>query len=160
MLTFAQGMPSQQFVLYKVWTSDSAALKNLGYGDYVFSSRDTVVLEGSDTDTVVFAVTNPRGYFNIWITPDTANFSISGVEYDHAIGTSDSLSVGYRPKLSASGTTGNPVTDLTYFDELDWDAETDYYESVTPPIAEYLEFYISHTGTADTSAVIIKILWQ
>jgi len=156
----AQYMPSEQYVLYMVWADDSTALMQRGWGDYVNSDADTVVLAGTDIDTVIFAVPNPRGYFNIWITPDTANFTIAGVEYDHAIGTSDSLTIGYRPKLSSTGTTGNAVTELTFLDELDWTAEVDYYESVMPAMAEYLEFYIGHTGTADTSAVIIQILWQ
>lgn len=159
-LIFAQGMPSEQFVLYKVWSSDSTALKNLGYGDYVFSSRDTVVLEGSDVDTVVFQVNHPRGYFNVWITPDTANFNVDGSAHAHAIGTTDSLSVAYKPKLSSAGETMNAAVTCSYLINLDWEAESNYYESVTPPLAEYLEFYIQHTGTADTSAVIIELLWQ
>jgi len=157
---FAQGMPSEQFVLYKVWAADSSALKNLGYGEYVFSSRDTVVLEGSDMDTVVFQVSNPRGYFNVWVTPDTANFNVNGSAHNHSIGTTDSLSVGYKPKLSAGGDTKNVAVALNYLSNLDWGVEGNYYESITPPLAEYLEFYIQHTGTADTSAVIIELLWQ
>ena len=156
----AQGMPSEQFVLYKVWAADSSALKNLGYGEYVFSSRDTVMLEGSDTDTVVFAVPNPRGYFNVWITPDTANFNVDGYAHDHAIGTTDSLSIAYKPKLSSGGGTYNEAVALEYLNTLDWEPEGNYYESITPPLTEYLEFYIQHTGAADTSAVIIQLIWQ
>lgn len=155
-----QHMPSEQYVLWSVWAADSSALMVMGWGDYVNSDADTVILEGSDIDTVIFAIPNARGYFNVWVTPDTANFTISGVEYDHEIGTSDSLNVSYRPKLSSTGTTGNDATELTFFDELDWASETDYYESVCPPCCEYLEFYIEHTGTADTSAVIIQLYWQ
>lgn len=159
-LLLAQGMPSEQFVLYKVWASDSTALKNLGYGEYIFSSSDTVVLEGSDVDTVVFTIVNPRGFFNVWITPDTANFAVDGSSHDHAIGTTDSLSLSYRPKLTASGTTGNAAVSLDFVDYLDWNAEENYYESLEPPVCEYLEFYIEHTGVSDTSAVIIEIKWQ
>ena len=157
---FAQVPPSEQLVLWKVWSSDSTALKNLGYGDYVFTSRDTVVLFGSDTDTVLFNISHPRGYFNVWVIPDTANFTVSGVEHDHTMGASDSLTLTYKPKMSASQDTGNDATALSYLKNLDWSAEKAYYESITPSLTEYLEFYISHTGSTDTSAVIIEIQWQ
>jgi len=157
---FAQGMPSEQFVLYKVWAADSSALKNLGYGEYVFSSRDTVVLEGFDMDTVVFQVSNPRGYFNVWVTPDTANFNVNGSAHNHSIGTTDSLSIAYKPKLSSGSGTYNVAVALEYLKTLDWEPEGNYYESITPPLTEYLEFYIQHTGAADTSAVIIELIWQ
>lgn len=155
-----QGMPSEQFVLYKVWADDSTALKNLGCGDYIFSEKDTVILEGSDTDTVLFQISNPRGYFSLWVTGDTANFTIDGISHNHSLGASDSLSVSYRPKTGADTSVGNPATALNYIKNLDWDVEKTYYETITPPLAEYLEFYIAHTGTGDTSAVIIELLRQ
>jgi|GEM_PF-2540123 len=159
-LAFPQRMPSEQFVLYKVWSSDSTALKNLGWGDHIFSDADTVILQGSDTDTVVFRTVNPRGFFTVWITADTANFTIDGEEHNHSVGDSDSLSLSYKPKLSSVSTTGNPAVSLEYLQNLDWTAERDYYESIAPPLGEYLEFYLQHTGESDTSAVIIKLLWQ
>jgi hypothetical protein len=156
----AQKLPSEQFVLWKVWSSDSSALKNLGYGDFVFSDRDTVVLEGSDSDTVLFEISHARGYFNVWIIPDTANFPVQGTSHDHALGETDSLTLTYKPKLQSALATANPGIDLKYLNELDWNAEKVYYEAITPPLAKYLEFYISHTGSGDTSAVIIELQWQ
>ncbi|NQS97368.1 MAG: hypothetical protein HQ591_02840 [candidate division Zixibacteria bacterium] len=158
-MLFAQ-MPSEQYILWKVWADDSTALKNLGYGDYMFSDRDTVILMGSDTDTVLFNIAHPRGYFNVWIIADTANFKVGDTDYDHSIGETDSLTLTYRPKLRSDIDTGNSDTNLSTLNNLDWSAENGYYESITPPLAEYLEFYISHTGAGDTSAVIIEIQWQ
>ena len=159
-LAYAQSLPSEQFVLYKVWSSDSTALKNLGYGDYIFSARDTVVLEGSDTDTVRFSIPNSRGFFTIWISPDTANFPVESEEHQHQIGETDSLTVSCRPGNDSMGETGNPATALQFLLNLDWDAEKAYYESLAPPVSDYLDLYISHTGAGDTSAVIIEIKRQ
>ena len=156
----AQRMPSEQFVLYKVWSADSTSLKNLGWGDYVFSSADTVVLVGTEIDTVVFNIPHPRGFFTVWITADTANFPVGSENYDYLIGETDSLTVSFNPKLTASSDTKNPASALNYLRNLDWDAEANYYETIEPPLAEYLEFYLQHTGDSDTSAVIIKLLWQ
>lgn len=157
----AQGMPSEQFILWKVWSSDSTALKNLGYGDCIFSARDTVVLKGSDTDTVLFDLSNSRGYFNVWVIPDTANFSVGGTDYNHqAIGATDSLTLSYRPGMKAGIVAANPAIELEYINNLDWEPENAYYETLTPPLTEHLEFYINHTGEADTSVVIIEIQWQ
>ncbi len=159
-LLFAQTMPSEQFVLWKVWSSDSAALKNLGYGDNTFSLRDTVVLEGSDTDTVTIAVSDARGYFSVWLVPDTANFEVDGEQLNHQIGDSDSLSLSYRPKVALDYAVGNDSTQLDFLNQLDWEAEKAYYESFYPALSDSLVFYITHTGETDTSAVIIEIKWQ
>jgi hypothetical protein len=161
-ILFAQskGLPEERFVLWKVWSSDSSALKNLGYGDYVFSDQDTVVLQGSDTDTLTFNTAQARGYFNVWVIADTANFPVGGESHNHTLGATDSLTLAYRPKLEPNQRTGNPASSLNYLHNLDWNAEDAYYESITPPLAEYLEFYISHFGEGDTSAVIIQVIWQ
>ena len=156
---FAQ-LPSEQLVLWKVWTADSAALMNQGYGDYVFSARDTVVLEGSDFDTVTFNIADARGYFTVWVIPDTANFPTAEGGHDHEIGETDSLSLSYTLGLNDSVTASNPVIELEYIKNLDWDAEGAYYESIVPPVSEYLQFYIEHSGETDTSAVIIELQWQ
>ncbi len=153
-------MPSQQYVLWKVWSDDSTSLKTLGTGNYVFSDRDTVVLEGSDTDTLSFDVPNCRGYFTLWFIPDTANFPVGGTSHDHLIGDTDSTSISYNIGLDSNIKAANPAIQLTYIKNFDWDAEGAYYESIEPPLSEYFEFYISHTGDADTSAVIIEIQWQ
>jgi hypothetical protein len=156
----AQILPSEQLVLYKVWSSDSSALKNLGYGDYVFSQCDTVVLEGSDTDTLEFYLPDSRGYFIAWLIPDTANFRVGGISHNHLIGQTDSLTLSYRPKMRLNQTTANPAIQMDYLKNLDWEAEQAYYETFTPPLSQYLEFYLQHTGTGDTSAVILEIHWQ
>ena len=159
-LTASAQLPTQQFVLWKVWADDSTSLKVLEYGNTVFSDRDTVVLEGSDTDTVTFNTPNPRGFFTIWIKADTANFAVGGVSFDHEIGQTDSLSVLYNIGMRENNIAANPVMELSYIKNLNWDVEQAYYESIEPALSEYLEFYISHTGESDTSAVIIEIQWQ
>ncbi|MBC8204799.1 hypothetical protein ISS30_01720 [bacterium] len=159
-IALGQGMPSEQFVLYKVWSSDSSALQQLGRGDYIFSDSDTVVLEGTDMDTIIFGIPNPKGYFCLWVIPDTANFTVDGQAHNHAIGQTDSLTVRYRPMMNSSVTAVNPLSYLSYIANLDWDAESAYYESITPPLCQYLKFYISHSGVSDTSAVILQLHWQ
>ncbi len=157
---FAQGMPSQQFILYTVWSPDSTALMQIGRGDYVYCYIDTVVLQGTDTDTVLVYLPNPRGYFNLWIIPDTANFCIGGVEHNHILGETDSLSISYKPKFDSTAVTGNPPTCLQFLKDREWIAENAYYETFEPPLCQYLEFYLTHNGITDTSAVILKLLWQ
>ena len=157
--SFAQ-LPSQQYVMWKVWAADSSSLKVLEYGNTVFSDRDTVVLEGSDTDTLSFNIDNSRGFFTIWVIPDTANFPVGGASHDHTIGSLDSLSVTYNIGMAENTIAANSAKQLSYIKYLDWDSEKAYYETIEPPLAEYFEFYISHTGEADTSAVIIEIQWQ
>jgi len=157
--TLAQ-IPSEQFVLWKVWSADSAALKNQGYGDFTFSSRDTVILEGSDCDTVLFPLGDAKGIFTLWVIPDTANFPTAEGGHNHILGESDSLSLSYRPCLDSTKPAANPVSELQYLKFLDWEAEKAYYETISPPLSEYLQFYLEHTGAGDTSAVIIELLWQ
>lgn len=159
-IAIGQAMPSEQFVLWKVWSSDSTALKQLGRGDYVFSDTDTIVLEGSDTDTVIFHMENPRGYFCMWVIPDTANFPVDEGQHSHTIGQTDSLSISYRPMMNQSVTAANSAENFSYINNLDWEAESAYYEIFEPPLCQYLKFYISHTGEADTSAVILQLHWQ
>jgi len=154
-----------------VWDPDSGAvflargylgrgLATIGRGVYISTERDTIILEGSDTDTVRFNIPHACGFFTLWIMSDTANFAIKGVTHNHQLGASDSLTVRYQPGNSALGWTGNSPSVLSFIKELDWEAEKAYYESLAPPVASYLDFYITHTGEGDTSAVIIELKWQ